>query len=200
VTYEFGGFQLDAAARVLTRDGSPVPLPPKVTETLLVLVERAGRIVSKDELMAALWPDTFVEESNLAQNIFRLRKALGGESDQTFIATVPRRGYRFAHAVTTIGSPAHAEPSSTPTPPAIAARTKLVRAAAAVIILLAMAAGLTQMLRARDVPPMRSGVTTTSPARLTKITLDGRAFDPAISPDGRFVAYAVPDGETKTRT
>src|SRR5213083_2980174 len=95
-TYEFGPFRLDAADKTLSRDGEPVALPPKVMETLLVLVMRAGRLVTKEELMAAVWPDTFVDESNLSQNVFRLRKVLG---DDDYIVTVPRRGYRFAGAV-----------------------------------------------------------------------------------------------------
>src|SRR5438132_9721563 len=99
VVYEFGSFRLDAADGVLTRGAAPVAIAPKVIATLLALVEHAGRVVSKEQLMARVWPDTFVDESNLAQNIFRLRKILGGESDQTFIQTVPRRGYRFIHPV-----------------------------------------------------------------------------------------------------
>src|SRR2546425_626488 len=96
--YEFGSFRLDAADGTLARNGVPVPMAPKVGETLLVLVEHAGSVVTKERLMARVWPDTFVEESNLAQNI----------------------------------------------------------------------------------------------------TTEGRAWDPAISPDGRFVAYAVLDGEAKS--
>ena len=93
-SYEFGPFRLDAEQRLLFRDGRPVPLAPKVAETLLVLVESGGSLVTKDELMRRLWPDTFVEESNLTQNIFTLRKALTESS--IYIETVPRRGYRFA--------------------------------------------------------------------------------------------------------
>src|SRR5205823_2565777 len=78
-TYEFGTFRLDASSRLLFCEGSCVPLAPKVLETLLVLVERCGLVVSKDELMNLLWPDTFVEEANLTQNIFMLRKALEGK-------------------------------------------------------------------------------------------------------------------------
>src|SRR5213078_1571642 len=93
-SYEFGPFRLDAEQRLLFRDGRPVPLAPKVAETLLVLVESGGSLVTKDKLMRRLWPDTFVEESNLTQNIFTLRKALNESS--IYIETVPRRGYRFA--------------------------------------------------------------------------------------------------------
>jgi hypothetical protein len=75
VVYGFGPFQLDAGARLLTRDGATVPLTPKVFDTLVVLVENSGRMVSKEELMEAVWPGTFVEEMNLTQNISVLRRA-----------------------------------------------------------------------------------------------------------------------------
>lgn len=97
--YEFGPFRLDADKRVLLRDDQPVPLQMKAFETLLVLVRNGQQVVLKDELMKAVWPDTFVDESNLAQNIFVLRKALRGGADNPFIVTVPGRGYRFAEHV-----------------------------------------------------------------------------------------------------
>src|SRR5712691_968892 len=96
-SYEFGPFQLDPKNRILLRDRQSVPLTPKVFDTLLLLVERSGQLVLKDELMQAIWPDSFVEESNLTQTVFMLRKALGETgSDQRYITTVPGRGYRFA--------------------------------------------------------------------------------------------------------
>ncbi|HUE84083.1 MAG TPA: tetratricopeptide repeat protein [Pyrinomonadaceae bacterium] len=101
-TYEFGDFRLDPAKRVLLRGEKPVALTPKVFDTLVVLIENRGRTIEKDELMKALWPDSFVEESSLAQNIFQLRKALGeGLSEEAhYIETIPRRGYRFVADVT----------------------------------------------------------------------------------------------------
>lgn len=95
--YEFGDFCLDINRRVLLRrDGDPVPLTPKAFETLLILVRKSGRIVEKKELLEAIWPDTFVEEATLAQNVFTLRKALGhGRPDHQYIQTVPKYGYRF---------------------------------------------------------------------------------------------------------
>ena len=96
--YEFGPFRLDASDRLLLREGELVPLKPKVVATLLLLVENSGRVVGKDELLGALWPDSFVEESNLTQNIYVLRKALGA-GEPPFIETIPKRGYRFAAAV-----------------------------------------------------------------------------------------------------
>src|SRR5262245_56139220 len=98
--YEFGPFRLDADERLLMRDGRITPLPPKVFDTLLVLVENSGRVVSKDELMQSLWPNTFVEESNLTQNISQLRRALGdGAAEAQYIETIPKRGYRFVAGV-----------------------------------------------------------------------------------------------------
>ncbi|MGH9424932.1 MAG: winged helix-turn-helix domain-containing protein, partial [Terriglobia bacterium] len=94
--YEFGPFRLETVERTLLRDGHPVSLPPKVFDTLLLLVQRSGHVVDKDELMQKLWPDTFVEESNLAQNVFTLRRVLGEAHDEhPYIETVPKRGYRF---------------------------------------------------------------------------------------------------------
>ncbi|HEX7297194.1 MAG TPA: winged helix-turn-helix domain-containing protein [Pyrinomonadaceae bacterium] len=101
-TYEFGKFQLISADRVLLREGEPVALTPKVFDILLALVENDGRVVEKDDLMKRVWPNTFVEEGNLTQNISLLRKALGETPNGVqFIETVPRRGYRFSGAVRT---------------------------------------------------------------------------------------------------
>jgi DNA-binding winged helix-turn-helix (wHTH) protein/TolB-like protein/Flp pilus assembly protein TadD len=98
--YEFGPFRIDTANRLLLRVGKPVPLKPKVIDTLLLLVENSGRVLEKDELIQALWPDSFVEEGNLTQNIYVLRKALnGGAEGASYIETIPRRGYRFAAQV-----------------------------------------------------------------------------------------------------
>jgi DNA-binding winged helix-turn-helix (wHTH) protein/TolB-like protein/Flp pilus assembly protein TadD len=98
--YEFGRFRLDAAERSLRRGDEAVPLTPKVFGILLALVEKSGRIVEKDELMRLVWPDSFVEEGNLTQNISVLRKALGETSEgKPYIETVARRGYRFVASV-----------------------------------------------------------------------------------------------------
>jgi TolB-like protein/DNA-binding winged helix-turn-helix (wHTH) protein/Flp pilus assembly protein TadD len=98
--YGFGSYRLDAVERVLLRDGQPVTLPPKDLETLLVLVERAGHIVEKEELLEKVWPGVFVEEGNLARHIFNLRQVLGENPDgRKYIETIPKRGYRFVAAV-----------------------------------------------------------------------------------------------------
>lgn len=95
--YEFGDFRLDAGKRLLLRrEGEPVSLTPKAFDTLLYLVEHSGAVLDKDELMAAVWPDTVVEENNLSQNVYTLRRALGeGRGEHRYIVTVPGRGYRF---------------------------------------------------------------------------------------------------------
>jgi DNA-binding winged helix-turn-helix (wHTH) protein/Tol biopolymer transport system component len=98
--YEFGPFQLDPEKRLLLRNDQPIPLQLKAFETLLVLVRHGDQVVLKEDLMQAVWPDTFVEEGNLAQNIFVLRKTLGPmDGDQRYIATIPGRGYRLAAKV-----------------------------------------------------------------------------------------------------
>lgn len=95
--YDFDQFTLDASERLLLREGKPVRLTPKEFETLLALVRGAGRVMSKEELLREIWPDTFVGEATLAQNVFTLRKALGEPAGGgAFVETVPRRGYRFA--------------------------------------------------------------------------------------------------------
>jgi TolB-like protein/Flp pilus assembly protein TadD len=94
---DFGPFRLDAAKRVLWRDGRIVPLPPKALDLLVALVQQRGDVVTKDELMKRVWPDTFVEEANLSVNVSALRKALGDRpGGGPYIETVSRRGYRFA--------------------------------------------------------------------------------------------------------
>src|SRR5262245_22442043 len=101
--YEFGSFRLDPTERLLLRGSEVLVLPPKVFDTLLVLIERDGRVASKTELMEAIWADAFVEESNLSQNIYTLRRTLGvDEQGKQLIETVPRRGYRFAVPVRTV--------------------------------------------------------------------------------------------------
>jgi TolB-like protein/Flp pilus assembly protein TadD len=105
-SYEFGPFRLDAAERRLLRNGEPVGLAPKVFDTLLAMIESSGLLVEKDELMARLWPDTFVEEATLARNISDLRKVLGESSGEArYIETVPKSGYRFLAEVRLVHSP-----------------------------------------------------------------------------------------------
>ena len=99
--YAFGPFRFDPEEQLLLRDGQPVPLAPKVTGALSVLLENAGHLVDKDDLMKRLWPDAVVEEGNLNKNISMLRKVLGQwNGGLEYIETVPKRGYRFVAPVT----------------------------------------------------------------------------------------------------
>jgi TolB-like protein/DNA-binding winged helix-turn-helix (wHTH) protein/tetratricopeptide (TPR) repeat protein len=104
VVFEFGLFRLNPAERLLLREQVPVRLPPKAFDALVVLVENPGHLLEKEELLKKVWPGTFVEESNLAQHISILRKALqDGEDGFRYIETVPRRGYRFIAEVRELG-------------------------------------------------------------------------------------------------
>src|SRR5262245_16155608 len=112
--YEFGGFRLDPGEHRLLRAGQVVPLTPKAFDLLLYLVEQHGHLVEKQSLMSALWPDTVVEEANLAFHISALRKALDEGNSESVIQTVPTKGYRFVGVVT--ATPATARPVQPPNP------------------------------------------------------------------------------------
>lgn len=110
--YQFGSFSLDPDERVVSRNETPLPLTPKAFETLLCFVRNPGRLITKDELLKEIWPDTFVEEVNLAVNISTLRKVLGeNPKDGRYIATIHRCGYRFVAEVLEV---AKAAPSLEP--------------------------------------------------------------------------------------
>jgi TolB-like protein/DNA-binding winged helix-turn-helix (wHTH) protein/Flp pilus assembly protein TadD len=146
--YEFGPYRIDTEERLLHRDGELVALPPKAVVTLLVLVTNAGRMVEKDDLMKAVWPDTFVEEGALARNISLLRKALGDTGDEAaYIETIPKRGYRFVAPVRAIAGNSHGaavdsesvEPSPAPVAVAPSRRVMKWTAVGAVLVVAALA-------------------------------------------------------------
>lgn len=110
--YEFGPFRLDPAERRLLRGDEVIALAPKTFDTLLALVRNSGHLLQKDELIAMLWPDSFVEEGSLSNHVSLLRKALG--EDPAFIETIPKRGYRFIGAVRRFPSAAPAFPETLP--------------------------------------------------------------------------------------
>ena len=107
--YEFGPYRLDPMARSLMRRRELIAVPPKAVEVLLELVKHPGVVISKEELMQAVWPGTFVEEGNLNQMIFLLRRILGTTDEREYIATVPKRGYRFTDSVRSVEIPCHFE-------------------------------------------------------------------------------------------
>ncbi len=101
--YAFGSFRFDPEDRLLSQNGKPIPLGPKVTETLLLLLQNAGHLVDKGDLLKQVWPDSFVEEGSLNKNIFFLRKVLGEHDEASqYIETIPRRGYRFVAPVSQV--------------------------------------------------------------------------------------------------
>jgi TolB-like protein/DNA-binding winged helix-turn-helix (wHTH) protein/Tfp pilus assembly protein PilF len=155
--YEFGPYRLEPATRRLLRGGTPVSLTPKAFDTLLILIERRDRVVDKAELMRLVWPDSFVEDANLSQTIFVLRKTLGDAPDgRPFIDTIPRRGYRFGARVREDieTQPAAAEPGPS-------SRSHFWKVAAGVVLVAAVA-----WLSA---PLMRSS--TETPARLESLVV-----------------------------
>ena len=118
-SYEFGPFSLNAGKRLLLRNGEPVPLAPKVLETLLALIENRERVVTKDELLKQVWGDTIVEEGGLTRNVSVLRKILGEKpDDHQYIVTVPARGYRFVADVRERWPDDESSGAHVPAPPA----------------------------------------------------------------------------------
>jgi Tol biopolymer transport system component/DNA-binding winged helix-turn-helix (wHTH) protein len=186
--YFFGPFRIDTGERLLRRDGVVVPLTPKAVDTLFALVEAGGRLVEKDELMRRVWPDTFVEEANLSNQISLLRKAMGDDAAQPrFIETIARRGYRFIAAVS--------EPVALPAEPVVATASRRVmnRTLAVTLGVIALLAGVTAMAIVRNMRTDVPGVA--EPLKITRLTMSGQAKHAAIAPDGRHVAYVTVDAD-----
>jgi DNA-binding winged helix-turn-helix (wHTH) protein len=102
--YEFGPFRIDSVRKLLLRGGRPLPLRPKVFDLLLLLIQREGRVVSREEIFRGLWPDTVIEEGNLTQSVHLLRGALGDRpADHRYVVTVPRGGYQFVGGARRVG-------------------------------------------------------------------------------------------------
>jgi Tol biopolymer transport system component/DNA-binding winged helix-turn-helix (wHTH) protein len=179
IFYDFGPFRVDASRRVLLREGKAVPLSPKVFDTLFELVRNAGKVVTKDELLTAVWPDTAVEENSLARSVSSLRKALGeSTSDHQYIVTVPGRGYRFVADIREVTPVSN---GTGPKPPR-AMQHKLKWAAVAATV---AAVILTRLA----VTPRRPARFETTMA--TKITSSGTLIKAVLSPDGRYIAYVL---------
>jgi eukaryotic-like serine/threonine-protein kinase len=144
--YEFGPFRVDPEKQVLLRGDEPIAVTPKAFQVLLVLVRRSNQTVSKDELMNAVWPDTFVEETNLTRNIFDLRKALGEDAQNRYIITVSGQGYRLADRVRTIPVRQVSVVAATHSKVEVAASRRWPRILAGVLVFLAGAAVLTKLI------------------------------------------------------
>src|SRR5687768_13185562 len=111
-SYLFDEFRFDPVTPALFRDGERIDATPKALEILRVLVENAGEVVSKEDLMKRVWVDSFVEEANLSHHIFKLRKALGENEERKLIETVPKRGYRFVAEVEQRSASAETRPTT----------------------------------------------------------------------------------------
>jgi DNA-binding winged helix-turn-helix (wHTH) protein/Flp pilus assembly protein TadD len=152
--YEFGPFQLDAARLLLLDHGEPLPLGPKVVETLLALLEHPGEVFPKNELLARIWPEGYVDEANLAQNVYVLRKMLRVRWNVEAIETIPRRGYRFTAPVRRHDNLPRPEPAQAlPAAPPVRRRWAVLAAAFALAFLggSALTSGTANGLRASEV-------------------------------------------------
>jgi Tol biopolymer transport system component/DNA-binding winged helix-turn-helix (wHTH) protein len=179
VSYQFGEFHLDPAERLLLRRGQVVPLTPKAFDLLVYLVQHHGRLIEKSTLMAALWPDTTVEEANLAFQISALRKALDDAGNgEMLIQTVPTRGYRFVGVVEERLSAARAQ------------RARWRPRQLGLLILLT-AVGVPLLLIGVRFLAGSKGTTPPANARVVQLTTEtGVEFHPAFSPDGTQVVYS----------
>ena len=190
--FQFGDFRLDTAAKTLFERDAPVALTPKVFDTLQYLVENAGRLLEKDELMQTLWQDRFVEESNLTFNIKMLRRALHDDAQRPrFIETVPRRGYRFIAEVSN-GALPESEPASIPAGPA--SRTSIYPAIAIGLILIAalLAFGVWRWRHRASAEALAVPILS-APFKSEKLLSAGIAHA-LITPDGKYVAYTTASG------
>lgn len=154
---EFGAFRLEIAERRLSQGNAPVALPPKLFDTLVLLVRDHGRLVPKDVFMQTIWPDAFVSEATLAHNISALRKLLGHTEEHPIIETVAKKGYRFVAEVRQAGGETGREDSGSPSGRLEAGRTTTVEAAAGIV--------------PTDPPPHRAGAPAWFSASIAAVVL-----------------------------
>jgi len=171
---------IDPEERVLLRDGQPVALTPKAFDLLATLIEQPGRLASKEDLLQKIWPDTFVEESNLAYHVFALRKALGDTTDtEQYIETVPKRGYRFVAAITPVVSETSDTQFEVAVSPTRWFPSRRVWAGSALVLVVAYL-----FVQARRVPS-----TSEAPQALPLTSLSGVVREPSLAPDGKHVVF-----------
>jgi Tol biopolymer transport system component/DNA-binding winged helix-turn-helix (wHTH) protein len=184
--YRFEDFTVDTDQKVLLRQHRPLPLTPKAFDTLLILVENSGRIVKKEDLMNRLWPDSFVEESNLTFNIQQLRKSLGDNARRPrYIETVPRRGYRF------IANVAEAPGPDSKGNHGVRPARKIAIAFVATLVAVLTGVGLI-LWKLSSVSNQNLGEFLAAlPLKVQKLTAGGQSKYVAISADGKYLAYTL---------
>jgi len=218
--YSFGPFRLDTSERVLRKGEEPVPLTPKAFDILLLLLRDHGRLVSKGRLMDAVWPDTFVEEKTLTQNIFTLRKVLGPDATgRQYIETVPKHGYRFRAEVEAVSRDDYRDVEERPpaAPPAADQQTpagqvaRLLEHRAArpvhrraggrrVVLAAAVAAALVAALAVGS-SYLRAGRLADGAFRkisVARLTDGAQVSALALSADGKYIAYAATRGDAQS--
>jgi len=184
-SFEFGEYRLIPAERLLLRGGSPMQVPSKAFDILVVLVENAGELVDNKTMLELVWPDSFVEESNIQVQISLLRKTLNANGG--LIETVPKVGYRFTGIVTVDEMPMNGNGSETSNPPVIAKILTRSRARFLIIGILIVAFIGVALLFALG--RLNRSVGFTGDWRMTKLTDSGSSFGGVISPDGKYAAY-----------
>lgn len=191
--YQFANFRLDISEKVLLRDDKPVPLTPKVFDTLLVFTENPGRLLEKAELISKIWRDHHVEEGNLAYNVKMLRRALGDNANHPlFIETVPRRGYRFIREVQEISvkdEPESLFPSKETSKTSVFRLSKF-SLAIPLVLLISSVILASWLWQARSFDSKHEFLSFASSLNSEKITSTGGVYQAALSPDGRFMAYS----------
>ncbi len=205
--YRFDGFEMDPGNRLLTRDGNAITIPPRAFDLLLYMVENPQRLLAKEELLGAIWADVVVEESNLTQNVFLLRKALAGHGPEfgRLIVTVSGRGYRFAGSVeqveaalpqpvpeTTVNGGHQADPRvEHPVVPVATGRGKIGWLIGGTLAVAAAAlAFLPRVLHRAENPAVPL------PHPVTMNSTENPVGSVAISPDGRYLAYSTSQAVT----
>lgn len=151
--WEFGEFRVDARARLVLKDGIPVPLTPKAFDVLVYLLRNRDRAVSREELLQAIWPDTVVTDASLTQAVFLVRKALGETESSRYVETLPRIGYRMTLPSQPPAPDADRAPSAPPAPvPGIPAASLPARRRLALLAVAALAAAVVVWLVSRKSP------------------------------------------------
>jgi Tol biopolymer transport system component/DNA-binding winged helix-turn-helix (wHTH) protein len=203
--YHFGRFELDATERWLRLDGKRVSLEPKAFDVLLFLIQRGGRLVGKEEIMQAVWPDTFVEDGNLTRNISLLRRVLADGLDEKSIETVPKHGYRFlpevsaanGHTETEIVAEKHTitriiteeEVGNTDRSRRSGFGLSLLVIGGATVLVLGVAFAVRQYVKSKL--PGRAQQQSFQNMHVSRFTASGNVLNAAISPDGKYVATVI---------